>query len=160
MASVPADDYIERLSRYIQSNSSRLAAPPLRRPPSSSALWPGSTPAKPLSLRITPHNLYYLLLRFEAIGLDVGPLDVRLGDDARRAISFVEPRRTQGGSGRSRDWSETGSFRSMTSAVSSLSLGGWWATSKVVDPGASRRPSRCSLTAASLLLPDLRLTCS
>lgn len=137
MASVPAEDYIDRLSRFIQANSTRLAAPPLggRRPQAS--LWPGSAPAKPLSLRITPHNLYYLLLRFEAIGLDVGPLDVRLADDARRAISFVEPR-TRGQQSRSgRDWSETGSFRSMTSAVSSLSLGGWWATSKVVDPGAS-----------------------
>jgi hypothetical protein len=146
MASVPADDYIERLSRYIQANSKSLAAAPLggRRPPSSSTLWPGSAPAKPLSLRITPHNLYYLLLRFEAIGLDVGRLDIRLGDDARRAISFVEPRtRDPSSSGRLRDWSETGSFRSMTSAVSSLSLGGWWATSKVVDPGASPLNSSC-----------------
>lgn len=136
MSSVSGDDFIERLSRYIQANSTRLAAPPLggrRNGPSSSLPW-ASSPAKPLSLRITPHNLFYLLLRLEAIGLDVGRLDVRLGDDTRRAISFVEPRTRERAAG---DWSETGSFRSMTSAVSSLSLGGWWGTSKAVDPGAS-----------------------
>lgn len=156
MSLTPGDTYISTLATYISTNSTRLASSPLpqptRRPPAASsssssytsyllppALYAG-TPPKPLALRLTPQNLFYLLLRFQAIGLDVGELDVPLGKDVQRAMSLVElsgadiARRR-----REERRSETGSFRSVAgSMVSGLSLGGWWGTGgKVKDPGQS-----------------------
>ena len=155
MALTPGDTYISTLATYISTNSTRLASSPLpqasRRPPASSssssytsyllppALYAG-TPPKPLALRITPQNLFYLLLHFQAIGLDVGELDVPLGKDVQRAMSLVEVSSAEI-LRRRRDErrSETGSFRSVAgSMVSGLSLGGWWGTGgKVKDPGQS-----------------------
>lgn len=125
-----ADAYLQKLASYIRDNAKRLGAPPFGRPTSTSLFSP--TQLKPLSLRLTPRNLYYILLRFQAIGLDVGSLEVKIEVDARRAISLIEPlASSHGGS----DRSETGSFRSMaSSAVSSLGLGGWWGASNN-DPG-------------------------
>ena len=156
MSLTPGDTYIATLATYISTNSTRLASSPLpqptRRPPPASsssssytsyllppALYAG-TPPKPLALRLTPQNLFYLLLRFQAIGLDVGELDVPLGRDVQRAMSLVELSGAELARRRREERrSETGSFRSVAgSMVSGLSLGGWWGTGgKVKDPGQS-----------------------
>jgi hypothetical protein len=166
------DDYIHTLALYIQANSRALASSPFpssRPRPSSSSQQPltsslyspfaslaaltlssSSSPStnapKPLTLRLTPQTLFYLLLRFQASSIgtvsSVGRLDVPLGDETKRAMSFAEPseeeRRKRA---RERDRAETGSFRSALSVVSStMSLGGWWGTSKAaVDPGQSSK---------------------
>lgn len=142
-----ADAYLQKLASYICDNAKRLGAPPFGRPTSTSLFSPSQP--KPLSLRLTPRNLYYILLRFQAIGLDVGSLEFKIEADARRAISLVEPVASHGG----RDRSETGSFRSMaSSAVSSLGLGGWWGASNS-DPGAPSDCDSCWKTGMSLLTP-------
>ncbi|CED84837.1 Leucine rich repeat 4 [Phaffia rhodozyma] len=155
MLSIPADTYIHNLATFIQSNSTRLAASSSssRRPPSSSSFFPSLSfsSTKPLVLRITPQNLFYVLLRFQAIGLDVGELDQLLEAGVRDAVVFGETSfkpsgrdgnrngkgsgdaNRKGGKGSS-DWMETGSFMSAVSAVSTLSLGGWWSVGKVRDP--------------------------
>lgn len=153
MPVVAGDAYIASLATYVQTNSTRLAAAAqssrggLRKQASTSYLTTAltlglagpSAPPKPLTLRITPQNLFYLLLRFQAIALgDVGDLDVPLGKDTQRAMVFAE---TASPKRKAKDRTETASFMSAMSSVSTLNLGGWWGTTKVQDPGRYCLPS-------------------
>ncbi|ESK88459.1 leucine rich repeat domain protein [Moniliophthora roreri MCA 2997] len=138
MQNESGDDYIRRITTFIRTNERGLAEAAVarprrgqRRPTTSSAFNPlgwfgASDPApsapKAIVLSIDTHHLFYLLMRLEAIGIDVGTLDVRV-DNPSRPMSYInifpDP-----------DKSETlslASFRSSFSAVSNLSLGaGWW----------------------------------
>lgn len=135
---IPGDTYLTQLSARIQRDATRLSQPPFpsrsRRPtpaPTSSLFGGGSSsrpgPA-PLPLILTPQELFYLLLRFQAIGIAVGELDRRIEADARARVAVV---------GGANDRSETASFRSVAASVtgSLSSLGGWWGNSKIRDPG-------------------------
>jgi Leucine-rich repeat (LRR) protein len=73
-------------------------------------------------LSIDSHRLFYILMRLEALGINIGTLDVKI-DSPSRPMSYINLFADA-------DTSETlsmASFRSSFSAVSGLSLGaGWW----------------------------------
>ncbi|CAJ2506438.1 Uu.00g005680.m01.CDS01 [Anthostomella pinea] len=80
-----------------------------------------SQSVKSAKLALTPHHLFYLLSRFEELGIDVGPMKVRLENlhdtsTSANYISFLDPsQRTK-----SRD-SDVGSIRSVSSIRSVMS---------------------------------------
>ncbi|KAJ7262252.1 hypothetical protein B0H12DRAFT_1201388 [Mycena haematopus] len=103
----PGDVYLRRLAAFVRTHEKNLAVA-----------------AVPLVLSVDTHHLFYTLMRLEALGLDIGTLDVRIDSPSRPMsyVSFADP---------SADKAETlsiaGSFRSTLSAVSGLSLGAsWW----------------------------------
>ncbi|KAF8894139.1 hypothetical protein BD779DRAFT_1505434 [Infundibulicybe gibba] len=140
------DEYLRRLATFIRTNERSLAeAAPRRRraarPPPSEATsvfnplgWLGldnaaqtSTPHKPLVLAIDMHHLFYVLMRLEALGLDVGTLDVEV-ENPSRPTSYIN---LFSGPDKS-DTLSLSSFRSSLSVVSNLSLGGgWWGRSEL-----------------------------
>ncbi|KAN0064552.1 hypothetical protein ACQY0O_002180 [Thecaphora frezii] len=117
----------------------------------------GRTPQqamRPLMLRLNPHYLYYLLIRFEAIGLPVGSLDIHIPTAARPTsyFSFVSASSTKP----TDDTMSISSFRSrMSSVSSSLSrASSWWGGSApVVDPVKDLKYIYAALTK----IPSLRL---
>lgn len=135
------DDYIRRLANFIRTNEKNLAEAgltPRRRaqrhpPPESTSIlnpfaWIGSDSSnspsipRPITLTTDTHHLFYIFMRMEALGYDVGTLDVKI-DTPSRPTSYVNIFSSD-------DKSETlslASFRSSLSAISGLSLGGgWW----------------------------------
>ena len=137
----PGDDYIRRTSTFIRTNERALAEAGLPRrtrrrvasqPTSASVLnplgWFGasvestSPPPKPVNLVMDTHHLFYLLMRLEDIGIDVGTLDVKV-DNPSRPMNYINIFRDSDKS----DTLSMTSFRSSLSAISGLSLGGgWW----------------------------------
>ena len=134
------DDYIRRIASHIRANEQGLAAAAYhrkRRPKASAAAdssilnpltWfnaPNSAPSssvKPVILSFDVHHLFYLLMRMEALGIDVGSLDVKV-DSPSRPLSYVN---LFPGADKS-DALSLRSFATSLSAVSRLSLGaGWW----------------------------------
>ncbi|PIL35862.1 hypothetical protein GSI_01522 [Ganoderma sinense ZZ0214-1] len=135
----PGDEYVRRTAEYIRSHEAGLAAAvPLRRrpakaPPSSEVSvfnplgWFSYDPsavanAKPVILTFDFHHLFYLLMRMEALGFDVGSLDIKV-DNPSRPMNYIALPTTHG------DRSDALSFvslRSSLSAVSRLSLGAGW----------------------------------
>ncbi|KIJ68166.1 hypothetical protein HYDPIDRAFT_107828 [Hydnomerulius pinastri MD-312] len=150
----PGDDYLRRIATFIRANEKGLAEAgyvrrrrPQRRhshtvtsnatsvfnpvgwfvtsntdtPPRSPA-----SPPKPVTFTIDTHRLFYILMRLEGLGIDIGTLDVRV-DNPSKPMHYTHIDLGPG----SADKSETlslASFRSSLSAVSGLSLGvGWWA---------------------------------
>ncbi|TAQ85380.1 hypothetical protein B7494_g6294 [Chlorociboria aeruginascens] len=76
---------------------------------------------KPAKLALTPHHLFYLLSRFEDLGITVGPMNVRLENlhaetSAANYVSFLG--QSQRPKGRS---SDTGSIHSVSSVRSVMS---------------------------------------
>jgi Leucine-rich repeat (LRR) protein len=122
------DDYVRRTADFIRTNSQALAGGnPARRgtQATQTASFFGwmSRPEAPMSYSTDLHHIFYLLMRFEELGVPVGPLDVRLPmDSISRPLSYVSLLAAK-------DKSETGSvfsFKSI-SGVSKMSLGaGWW----------------------------------
>ncbi|KAK7692321.1 hypothetical protein QCA50_003946 [Cerrena zonata] len=138
----PGDDYIRRIAIFIRDNEQGLAAAGLarrRRPKASNndgtsmfnpLGWFATDPAqsqvspsiKPVTLSFDSHHLFYLLMRMEAVGLDVGSLDVRV-ENPSRPMNYVN---VFHGADRS-DTLSLRSFATTISAVSKLSLGSaWW----------------------------------
>ncbi|THH10504.1 hypothetical protein EW145_g1284 [Phellinidium pouzarii] len=130
------DDCIRRTAEFIRDNEARLAQAGLgrRKAQSLSSVsmfnplgWVGLADGKasqpPVILSLDTHRLFYLLMRLEALSIDVGTLDVQV-DDLSHPLSYISL-------GLNNDKSDTlsiaDSFRSSLSAVSRLSLGaGWW----------------------------------
>ncbi|KAG9102638.1 hypothetical protein FRC06_001553 [Ceratobasidium sp. 370] len=129
----PGDDYVRRTAVFIRTHEQRLAdagfgrraqrnAPPAALPNMLS--WVGLGPATPgpgMVLTTDLHHIFYLLMRFEALDLPVGPLDVKLANPAR-PLSFASQLATG-------DRADAVSIRSSSamSTMSRLSLGaGWW----------------------------------
>ncbi|KAJ7733744.1 leucine-rich protein [Mycena maculata] len=130
------DVYLRRLAGFVRTNEKGLAAAGARsrprrgqRPESTVSVynplsWFGeqNVQAPPLVLAVDTHHLFYVLMRLEAQGLDVGTLDVRI-DSPSRPMSYINVLPTQDKA----DTLSLASFRSTLSAVSGLSLGGgWW----------------------------------
>ena len=99
MDTVNGDTWITQYARWIRSHEARLGGvgvdPKNQRKPasSSSSLWSlvglaSSSASPPLQLPINPHYLYYLLIRFEALGLPVGALDIPIPHSARPTSYF------------------------------------------------------------------------
>ncbi|KAL8660960.1 MAG: hypothetical protein Q9202_006030 [Teloschistes flavicans] len=116
-----------------------LGAPPLANPASAvsnalvaalsfGALNFKSQSIKPAKLTLTPHHLFYLLSRFEDIGVPVGPLNVRtenLHAEASPAnyVSFLGRSHTSRGRGDRDSIHSVTSVRSVMSGMSALWLG-------------------------------------
>ncbi|KAI0045903.1 hypothetical protein FA95DRAFT_1560682 [Auriscalpium vulgare] len=139
------DAYLRRIAAFIRTNEPRLAEAGFQRrrrprkptPEASTAsafnplTWFGGEPTtvsapasrpKPLVFTTDTHRLFYILMRLEALGCDVGSLDVKV-DRPSRPMNYVELFPAS-------DTSETlslTSIRTSFSAVSRLSLGvGLW----------------------------------
>ncbi|OSD07096.1 hypothetical protein PYCCODRAFT_1404032 [Trametes coccinea BRFM310] len=135
----PGDEYIRRIADFIRTHEAGLAAAaPIRKrrtkaAPSSEASvfnpvsWFSSDSsavanAKPVILTFDHHHLFYLLMRMEALGLEVGSLDVKV-DNPARPMNYINI----SNNGDKSDALSFVSLRSSLSAVSKLSLGaGWW----------------------------------
>ncbi|GLB37129.1 putative leucine rich repeat [Lyophyllum shimeji] len=136
----PGDDYLRRLASFVRNKERNLAEAGFfrRRRPQRSASdpvsllnplgWFGSDPSgystskpKPVVLSLDTHRLFYVLMRMEALGIDVGTLDVHV-DNPSRPMSYVNIFPITDKS----DTLSLASFRSSLSAVSGLSLGGGW----------------------------------
>ncbi|KAG6868101.1 hypothetical protein C0993_007511 [Termitomyces sp. T159_Od127] len=134
------DTYLRRLASFIRANEKNLAEAGFYRrrrtqhPSTDSASlynplsWFSSdssgqsTTPKPVVLSLDIHRLFYVLMRLEALGLDVGTLDVQV-DNPSRPMSYINIFTDSDKS----DTLSLASFRSSLSAVSNLSLGsGWW----------------------------------
>ncbi|KAK9238143.1 hypothetical protein V1525DRAFT_432157 [Lipomyces kononenkoae] len=75
------DIYVRNLAAFIRANERQLAS--TRRPNGKDggiSILPSSfqSRTKPARLCLTPHHLFYLLHRFKDLGLDIGPLSIRL----------------------------------------------------------------------------------
>lgn len=79
---------------------------------------------KPAKLALTPHHLFYLLSRFEDLGITVGPMNVRLenlhSDSASNYVSFLDQSRQPKGR-RGSDHGSIHSVASMRSVMSGMS---------------------------------------
>lgn len=81
---------------------------------------------KPAKLTLTPHHLYYLLTKFEDLGVDVGPMNVRLENihaDAPPSnyVSFLgNAPKTKGRQADSDSLKSVSSVRSVMSSMSSM----------------------------------------
>ncbi len=169
----PGDEYVRRIAEYIRTHEAGLAAAvPVRRRRTKAAQsaevsvfnplgWFVSDPsavanAKPVVLEFDHHHLFYLLMRMEALGLDVGSLDVRV-DNPSRPINYIEIPMN-------REKSDALSFvslRSSFSAVSRLSLGvGWFGRAAPPSLDAELKylfSSFTKLPALSLHAPEPKL---
>ncbi|KAH8107989.1 hypothetical protein BXZ70DRAFT_913571 [Cristinia sonorae] len=138
----PGDDYIRRIAAHIRANEQGLAAAAYHRKRRAKAsatdtgtsylnplAWFGasdtaapSSSVKPVVLSFDAHHLFYLLMRMEALGIDVGSLDIKV-DNPSRPMNYVN---IFNGTDKS-DALSLRSFATSFSAVSRLSLGaGWW----------------------------------
>lgn len=94
----------------------------------------------PKALLLNTHHLYYLLLRFEALGLPAGSLDVRMARSNRpiSSFSYVSAHAQRGGrKPRDTDTVSVGSMRSALTALSGAStLTSWWSGSSQKDDPA------------------------
>lgn len=130
------EEYIRRTATFIRSHEQRLADAaivsrrrPQGRPTGSTSVlgWIGlgatEQPRTPLIFTEDPHHLFYLLMRFEGLGINVGSLDVRVQNPSRPtsmpylAMLALKDRA---------DVHSISSFRSTMSSISIFSLGGGW----------------------------------
>ncbi|KAF8325160.1 uncharacterized protein EI90DRAFT_2170785 [Cantharellus anzutake] len=135
MEKEPGDDYIRRFAAFLRSQERQLAGGGVGRPRQntsssfSSVLgWIGidvSSPSPnlrppPTILSIDLHHLFYLLIRLEDFGIDVGSLDVKLQSNSR-PVSYASLLAA------AKDGSDTLSIASIATSISKLSIGsGWW----------------------------------
>ncbi|KAL7272623.1 hypothetical protein RUND412_004560 [Rhizina undulata] len=80
---------------------------------------------KPAKLSLTPHHLYYLLMRFEELNIPVGPMNVRLenlhSESSPGYVSFLKSSsRRRNGSSDSLSIHSVSSVKSVMSGMSSL----------------------------------------
>lgn len=132
----PGDEYIRRIATYIRTHEQGLAAATVTRrrrgkPAAEPSVfnplgWFASdnaapSTAKPVIMSFDTHHLFYLLMRLEALGIDVGSLDVRV-DNPSRPMNYINVFPVSDRS----DALSLLSIRTSLSAVSKLSLGASW----------------------------------
>ncbi|SCV70118.1 BQ2448_1512 [Microbotryum intermedium] len=187
---VQGGSYITALASFVRRHESKLADFVRRPAPSRSSLpsWssilslgiiatpdpaspvPSHQRKAPLVLEFDPHHLYFLLLKFDELGIaNLGDLDVRIQGGVHRpmmidyGLSSVQEEgasawlggafgRRSGPTTRKKD-SDTASFRS---GISSFSIGsGWWGSVKApVDESVDVK----YLYASCTKLPALKLS--
>jgi Leucine-rich repeat (LRR) protein len=159
------DDYLRRISAFIRTNERALAEagvsrrrPSAPKPVETSVLNPlgwfgsesASSPPKPVNFVIDTHHLFYILIRLEGAGIDVGTLDVKV-DNPSKPMNYINIFRDSDKS----DTLSLASFRSSLSTISGLSLGGgWWGRSETRTIDAELKYIYSSFTK----LPALILT--
>lgn len=125
----------------------------------------GSQNVKPVKLTLTPHHLFYLLSRFEELGISVGPMNVRLehiNTDVLPGnyVSFL------GSAPKSRGRSDADSIHSVSSVRSALStMSSMWTKlgltskedSKIEKQKAVEKDDLKYLYSAFTKIPCLRL---
>ncbi|KAI6021413.1 hypothetical protein BKA83DRAFT_8121 [Pisolithus microcarpus] len=135
------DGYLHRVAAFIRANDRGLAEAgyPRRRRPQRRHSAAGhtlnpvgwlsgggspSSPPRPVVFTVDTHRLFYILMRLEAIGLDVGSLDVTVDNPSKPMhYTHIDPSLAPDKS----DTLSLTSLRSSLSTVSGLSLGvGWW----------------------------------
>ncbi|KAJ9475196.1 Adenylate cyclase [Pseudozyma hubeiensis] len=181
MDSIPGDRYIAEYARWLRIHEAKLgdaaasAAAAKRNAASkadpsasslSSTFWnvvslvpagiPSTAPApaaRPMLLRQNPHNLFYLLIRFEELSLPVGSLDTSIPSSARPTSYFSFVSATPS-SKRIDDTMSISSMRSRISVVSSSlnSSLSWFSTTKP-DPTVDLKYIYSCFTK----IPNLRL---
>lgn len=98
---------------------------------------------KPAKLALTPHHLFYLLSRFEDLGIAVGPMNVRLENlhsdtTAANYVSFLSQSQRPKGRG-----SDSGSIHSVSSVRSVISgMSSLWANFGLGSGGAAARTEK------------------
>ena len=137
MEAEAGDDYLRRVAKFVRNNAQSLAEggfgprryAPRRRDSSGNVFnplyWVGldassqqqAATVKPITLTIDTHHLSYILIRLEALGINVGTLDVKL-ENPSRPTSYINFAPSDNA-----DTLSLSSFRSSLSAVSNLSLG-------------------------------------
>jgi len=129
------DDYIRQLAQFIRENEKGLAEGGLVRRnatqviPSSFLGWLYPTPCpKPVTLSLDIQHLFYVLVRLEALDIQVGCLDIRV-DSPSRPITYgniIYP------PARDSDVFSLASIRSSLSAISRVSLArSWWSVQDI-----------------------------
>jgi hypothetical protein len=122
---------------------------------------------KPAKLALTPHHLFYLLSRFEDLGIQVGPMNVRLENlhetSAANYVSFLsQSQRPKGRGSDAVSIHSVSSVRSVMSGMSSLwanfSLGSGGAAARVEKQKAATETDLKYLYSAFTKIPCLRLT--
>ena len=139
MDNQPGDLYLRGIASFIRTNESRLAEAALARPrrlrhprqppPTGLTLNPlqwfspdSPTPPKPLTFVIDTHHLFYILIRLEALGYNVGSLDLKVIRPSR-PMNYIDVFQGEDTS----DNMSLSSIRTSLSSVSRLSLGlGLW----------------------------------
>lgn len=116
------DDYVRRLAAFIRANEGRFALSPILRPKETQG-WVPFQYHNPAVLSIDFSRLSYILIRLEAHGFTVGPLDIHV-DIPSHSISHLC---LQANPDRS-DALSLASFKSSISAITSFSLPNyyWW----------------------------------
>ncbi|KAK2630306.1 hypothetical protein QTJ16_001126 [Diplocarpon rosae] len=98
---------------------------------------------KPAKLALTPHHLFYLLSRFEDLGITVGPMNVRLENlhadtSASNYVSFLSQAQRPKGRG-----SDHGSIHSVSSVRSVMSgMSSLWSNFGLGAGGAAARTEK------------------
>lgn len=122
---------------------------------------------KPAKLALTSHHLFYLLSRFEELGIPVGPMNVRLenlhAETSANYVSFLSKAQRQKGRGSDGDsMHSVSSVRSVMSGMSSLwssfSLGGANSAAKTEKQKAALELDLKYLYSAFTKIPCLRLS--
>ncbi|OBT44231.1 hypothetical protein VE00_05443 [Pseudogymnoascus sp. WSF 3629] len=163
---VPASTSTTVISPPSSSASSTLTSSTLAAALSLPYLNFASHNIKPAKLALTPHHLFYLLSRFEDLGILVGPMNVRLeslhSDTSANYVSFL------GKSQNPKSGSDHGSIHSvssmrsvmsgMTSLWSGFSLRGASSAAKIERQLAANREDLKYLYSAFTKIPCLRLT--
>lgn len=98
---------------------------------------------KPAKLALTPHHLFYLLSRFEDLGINIGPMNIRLENlhadtSAANYVSFLSQAQRPKGRG-----SDNGSIHSVSSVRSVMSgMSSLWANFGLGAGGAAARTEK------------------
>jgi len=154
MEKEPGDDYVRRIATFIRANQSRLGqSSRARNHPSAASYdiwawvgWSDANKGQPLVYTTDLHHLFYFLMRFEDLGVDVGPLDVRL-ESLSRPLSYVSLLAAK-------DKSDVRSISSVKSAISKFSLGGgWWGRQEAPKVDADLK----SIYSAFTILPAISI---
>ncbi|PPQ68195.1 hypothetical protein CVT25_015027 [Psilocybe cyanescens] len=127
------DKYLRHVAAFIRANERGLAESGLVRrkppPPEQSYLAPlglnwlsPTLTQRPMVFSIDTHHLFYILVKLQAMGFEIGTLDVHI-ESPSRPMSYANIYPEQ----KDADTLSLASLRSSFSAVSKLSLGGgWW----------------------------------
>jgi len=172
MESISGDEWIKSYSKFIKANESQFSQTNSSGGGGGGLLtWIGldststTTPnssIKPALMRLDPHHLFYLLIRFEALGLSSGQLDVKAPKSTRPTsyFSFISANGDLTGKDKD-DTMSINSFRSTISAVSAFSLGGttsWFGSSTSTTPIIDPTRDLKLIYSAFTKIPSLRLT--